>query len=508
VPTIPVTTPIAIISLNVDGPIVPGQAISFSFSTFGLWSYFKLGHVTASLFLTDGSNAPLFATLAPLWSLLLNENSSVPLNLDDYQSITFTLHKDQIPQSQRNDVYVINGGQSLRLVLTGDGETAKAHGAYEGPDTPLLVTYERLDNTWWDWTSLPSQPVEWKNDSYTVQGIFHNRSQYANMSSTFNLLEDPGVLTYGPQTLSVSPLTQALVDFGQKPFTKSWEWHLAFLYDIEGPRDTIYSYSPFLDMKDEFGNEYSQFRFDYGLVTVRVSDQKWAAANTASVLMGAWLAMSAIAVALSWIPVVGPSLGAGAAALLATGQGAGKVADDPPAASERYREPVELDDYEVHEPLRSSKQFPSLVSLLRLNGRIIASINALAEIRDRLLGARQAHDLSAESLQITENDKILTQLKQDSNEVDLVLELALPELTLGNLLSRELMADALLGRLQGSDTIKMRDLVSDIPAQLSEALSRRAITFGHLDLVGNLQIGSRWIRRLALITIRDNQRQK
>ncbi len=400
-----------VVDLEVDGPIVPGQPITFFWkaSTFSIATPLDLGTVTFTLFVVDQYGN--VDTGAPLYSATLSKSDSAAVTPGDFQSNKYSV-QPIADLAQR--LYRI-GTQVLRLVVSGTGQD----GPYESNDAGLVVNGEPVDGSWWQWDVPSSRNVEWKVDKYPVQGEVLNRSKYALINCTATMLETnltdgdgtPKQLGADQPNAPVASGQHAAISFGMIDFSKSWPWYITGIFVPTGTIERLYAYQVRLDITDQFHNPY-QIETSEVLVDVRVSDKKIAACSTACGLMAGALVELVAAAALACTPA-GPILTAIAVGMAGAAQGIGVAANDPPVPDPRYRD--------LFEPrsvaLPDNDDLAGILAALRSVFAIGAAVEAQDETNSRIVGAQQARDGRAERLQRAHFARLCEDMRKEAQRL-------------------------------------------------------------------------------------------
>jgi len=418
--------------------IVPGQAISFSINLTPT-TQLNLGAVTATVFLVNDQGTPI----GPLWW-------SGPLPKSDIAALqpkqTYTLTPGLIPcPAALQSLAYTQGKHNFSCVLSGTGTDGGPYQAFDW----LWVVLESIDSqAWWQWTN-PSLAVyasyPWKNQDYTVNGLLQNR--FADLpfkiptvlkSGTLSVVEeeisDQGAWTV-IATREFSTMPGTLGNLGQgadmevlySVKAKTWPWHQAGTYVVNDDLERLYVYSIHLtNAADQYNNQYPDQSFVGINVHVAVDQGKIAAAVVAFSAFGVWLAASAAA---GQADLVGKIVFAAIATLAAITLGiAGKIADDPPGPDPRYRQAVHLAPLPLPPLLSADPELRPIGQFFEVATRIVASVDALNTVANRLSIARRQHNTRATKLHIATLRKMLAQMTRDWHELDKVLTPALAAL--------------------------------------------------------------------------------
>jgi hypothetical protein len=435
-----------LVELIVASPIVPGEPVSFSWSVFTLFLPQDVGHVTARLYLVDDVDNPIFrnqndGTPSPIFTVALADEERI--SPEDYQSRIYTFVP---PLDQQNTIYAVNTRHFLRLELTGDGPQG---GPFYSWSSELQVVYEAIDASWWVWDDEP-QSVGWKTDRYTIGGQFTHKGIGLSVMTCNVDLRELDLTTYAPDVAygpddNPQPVAHggtAAVKWGNTVFTKAWPWFLGFVDSINGETSKLFGYVVEISITDNFQNPYSKFVSSGTSVRVTVSDQKINAARGGEIAFAEWVALSALAIATSWIPGVGAAFGAGAGAALAINGGLSKIANDPPEPDPRYREPVTVEVPTIEPTLRALPQFRPLARFFELAQWIINSVDALGQIESRLLGAKADADNIAYSRQKAAYVATLAKTRDYTMQIEDAARQAASSLDMRKLASRSLLRRA------------------------------------------------------------------
>ncbi len=171
--------------------------------------------------------------------------------------------------------------------------------------------------------------------------------------------------------------------------TKNWTWIIpgVWIQNPEQPLSKWFNYSVRVSYSDSYANVYPDIvlgqylsldilvtaaKKDYGIGAV--------AALAAGLIVGIF------------------SFGIGTAVGTALAAGLGVQAMDPPQPDPRFREHVQIPE-EQTESTTVDERFPAFISFLNAVNSAVETIDALGDIRNRLLGARLAKDKAGIKLQ-------------------------------------------------------------------------------------------------------------
>jgi hypothetical protein len=439
-----------LVSLRVGGPILPGEAVPFSWTNTTVGNKtLDLGTVTARVYVIDDQgNQPvdaLFSFVAP--------DSISP---GDYSSKQYSFVP---PANQARNVYHI-GQQILRLELSGSGPDG---GPYSD-DQVLTVIGEHIDPSWWEWTS--SYPtLEWRNSQYAPSGKLHNKSLssgHVQMTWTAMIHEEEFAVTLGlpidpnvgnnPIDYPPTPTNGTLAQGGEVALTspllsKSWRWFTEHLWVADqNAFEKQFSYAVKFLMTDEFLNAYPEVSSTKFWVSVSVSETKRAALGLAlHLLVSAAAILISAGIVAQNVPwpaggIIAGALVTAAGIVVAAAEASGQVAGDPPEADPLYRQTVNVIGPKAPTTLREQSQFVALADFVEACGRIVASVAALSRIEGKRLGAAEAKDREWMARQQKHHEEVRQAMIKDASTVEQLAGHATSALLTGALASQEAMS--------------------------------------------------------------------
>lgn len=404
--------------LDLNDPIVPGQPLQFTWSANTLHhGNIDLGKVTARLFLLDQNSNRVFPN-SPIFTMILPGTDITP---KDYVSPVQSL---RLPSNdpQAALFYSATENHGVELELSGDG---KNPGPFLSWAQDLNVVLEDPGVTW-QWTDpTQSKDVAWKA-LYFLAGNILNPSQYSAKHYNITLIEHD--MTTGadqphgpdnqPPQINVNGGHVTVPFGGVNGFSQNWQWFITFVNKLSAGTTRNFAYDLRVDISDEYGNNYPTRTIgSYAYVFVTVADQKKNAAAAGYVSFVLFVGVSALAIALAWVPGLGAALGAAAAAAAAVASGCSKIADDPPVPDSRYRNKVHVEVPDVLEPLRQQPSLSHVHTVFATAFHIVASLEALSEIESRILGARQDQNQPALEMQEASYQEIARGLAEDGKRI-------------------------------------------------------------------------------------------
>jgi hypothetical protein len=339
------------------------------------------------------------------------------------------------------------------LFLTGTGSDAGPYWDAEG----VRVVPESLDQSWWSWKS-PAQlsKFEWKNQDYGLIGNFVNRSsnvsKIAKTVLTGNIIieETEWTGSGANQPVSVLPSPLAInvtqgddLDVPAGIKAKTWKWtEPPGTYLIVGDLQRLYVYVAHLsNIRDQYGNIYSDQDYQGLSVYVFVTDQKITASKTAVTALAIWAAESAVAIAAAGVcgAICAAFPSALATASMAVYGIAAKIADDPPTEDALYRRRVDSPTPGLPPLLTSDSRLRHVGQVFQLTMRILTTVDALNITANRLAISRRERNAVAVTLHVSAYRQLHSELSRDSEGVETALEHALPfVLPVGDALPKQL----------------------------------------------------------------------
>lgn len=374
-------------------PIVPGARIPIH------WELVLPG--------TEGSAATAVARVyLDAVDVLLFESPPTPLTVVDNVLTTgkqTALIESPGPGGTANDLYKI-GDKQLRIDVTVSGSDQVFSST-----SNLRVVPENIRGDNWSFTevtgtsdsSAPKHPPAFG----VVYHDFIINHPYVLRGSLLNAASNASTTMTGTLVLVESDLqTGASVDLQERAFTipagqseelifdsinKNWTWLVSGIWvrNYGEPLVKQWDYTVRFTMTDPWGNLYSDFTYSSPPtvhVDVYVSDEKHGYADGALAALGVGIIAGIF------------TFGAGAAAGQAAAAGLGAKALDPPSPSPRFREAVALPRL-VHTHVKHG--LGDLLYLLEIANHVVLLLDAGADVRDRVLGAKAAGDRDAMNMQ-------------------------------------------------------------------------------------------------------------
>jgi hypothetical protein len=424
-----------------DLAIVPGQAISFSLGITPTQTLNLGNDITVGLYEVNDQGERAYPQPSWLWSQKITADL---LALKPYETLTIEPGPQSPQPTQFSHIYTV-GEHNLAMFLTDAMGNDLPGGPYSSTVEGLSVVFESIDDSWWEWLDPQLRTFEWKNQPYQVNGRFHNKFVDLSLkpptifvSGAFSFVEvdkahkndtSESIVTINsvyPQGLSQQGQMDAVVSY----VAKNWEWHMPGTYTPDGDIIRTYTYSVLLNnLKDQYGNVYPPRALPGIAVRVFVSDQKLAADGVAVGAFATWATFSLLAtVASGCIPcaAVLSRIASGAATTLGI---AGKIADDPPWEDPLYRQEVDVEVPELPPILTGVKRLHEVATLFQLLTRILACVDALNTVANRLAISRRASDERSVELHTSTYREILDQIARDAEALDGATAHALPVLT-------------------------------------------------------------------------------
>ena len=245
------------VSFSVDGPIVPGQAPSVTWSIVNGCA--DLGAVRATIRFSGSViyTSQVFAV--------------EPLASAGEQGAVIPKVADPAIASGLNLI----GTHTLDL-------TVDAFGNDPGPylaSATLTVVPDAVGPSWWTWAA-PTATASWKAP-FTVLGRLVNRGVASFTPVAISIRERPGP---GPSTGVLTPADTfstslldpglSLASVGLGLVVKSWTWTSGPDWSRSGPTSLPFVYTAEFDLNDEFGNAYPTTISGTRTITVAVSALK------------------------------------------------------------------------------------------------------------------------------------------------------------------------------------------------------------------------------------------
>ena len=375
---------------QVNSPVLPGQPVTFTWAVNSTDPNFNPGLVTAVvsvagqvIYTRTLSYSPPNPPARPVGAT--GETATVQLSPS---------------QPGAGALYRI-GTNGLRLDLTASGDYGP-----EQLNDGLLVQPEPIDATWWTYLSPPPPPpiasVRWKEQSYSVGGLFTNKGSLALTPIAIVLSEADGA-TGNAVTRTVSPTPGTVppgaeVTANWSGITQSWQWIVPGIWAMQGPLNDAFIYTVIFSLTDPYGNAYN---FDSASiqVNVSVSQVKQSAGIAAYSLQAAAINAALIGAALA----AGILTGAAAAIFFGIAAGlessaalSGTAATDPPLPDFDFGQPVPAPDLTLIPQVSALlPNLPATRSVIAVAARIFALQETLGKIYSKLLGARIAGDPAA-----------------------------------------------------------------------------------------------------------------
>jgi hypothetical protein len=300
-----------------------------------------------------------------------------------------------------NQLYQI-GNQTLRLEVTSKetGQVFVARG-------DLVVQGNQLIS--WDWSSaqgtvdtsnqsVTALPLTKRydfiiNHAYQLLGRISNASSNRNVTlmGSVAILETPFGSSTSTQlqtfVFSVGP--GAHEDFESSSITKNWTWLIpgVWVQNPQQPLEKTFTYAVKIAYFDNYGNVYPDvITLNNLVIDVTVSDNKRYYADGALAALAAGLISGIF------------TFGVGTAVFGAVAAGLGVQALDPPIPDSRYREPVAVPEVNSKVAI-SDMRFADVIGFASAIRSVVDLVDALGDIQNRLLGARNAKDRAAIRLQ-------------------------------------------------------------------------------------------------------------
>jgi hypothetical protein len=426
-------SPAPTLTFTVDGPIVPGQPLTFKWFLFDPLldgSPMNPGQLTAQI-LIEGNQ--IWKAPAPvLWSAIYVPiavpdglgkytvgKSNFPLGWGAGETQTIQL----APGSAGNLLYAI-GTNTLELIVTGSGQTP-------GPWTAqanLVVSGESIDKSWWTWGPGPAygngpDTALWgggaNKNFYSVSGSFRNKSRYANLTYSYKFLESPTGIKQGTGSVTVEHVKSSQ-EIVSSQISQSWEFIIIGVWQLDGSFNRTFTYTVQFLPTDNYGNQYDQVVSDTLNIDVEVAVWKQIAAGTAmSSADAAALYAAAAAAAFAGIFSIpaGAVLAGIAAGLYAAATTAGGTARDPAEPDPKFGESVEIHLSEFPASLMQSPEYPSTVQFAVRTVRMLERIAALDAIHGKILGASVAGDNPMLFVQVSVYVGVIAQVRRDLAEL-------------------------------------------------------------------------------------------
>jgi hypothetical protein len=341
------------------------------------------------------------------FDVLLYESGDVPLVADADSSFFYTTGDQPAVllapnQATGNQLYQL-GDVSLRVEIT-----SKKTGEVFVNTNSLEVVAEQLVG--WVWTGAQGT-VDTDSGLYVPPPLvleynFVINHPYQLLGRLTNISANRGISVAGDVTIletsqDLSTTTEVQVfpfslqatgsheDFESMSITKNWTWIIpgVWVQNPEEPLSKWFNYSVRVSYSDSYGNAYPDIELGKYLsldILVTAAKKDYG--------IGALAALAAGLIAGIF------SFGIGTAVGTALAAGLGVQALDPPSPDPRFRAKVLVPEAEA-EKITSDDRFPALISLLSSMNRAVEIIDALGDIRNRLLGARVAESKSGIQLQ-------------------------------------------------------------------------------------------------------------
>ena len=359
------------VSFSVDGPIVPGQAPSVTWSIVNGCA--DLGAVRATIRFSGSViyTSQVFAV--------------EPLASAGEQGAVIPKVADPAIASGLNLI----GTHTLDL-------TVDAFGNDPGPylaSATLTVVPDAVGPSWWTWAA-PTATASWKAP-FTVLGRLVNRGVASFTPVAISIRERPGP---GPSTGVLTPADTfstslldpglSLASVGLGLVVKSWTWTSGPDWSRSGPTSLPFVYTAEFDLNDEFGNAYPTTISGTRTITVAVSALKigfQASANAEAILAAGLAAFAAVLAFVN--PIAAASALEAAWAMWGLSIWDGGRAQDPPAPDFDYDERVELVVSQISVPAEAGETLVRLGEVTDLALRARAADEALQRIHRKLLGS-------------------------------------------------------------------------------------------------------------------------
>ena len=300
-----------------------------------------------------------------------------------------------------NSLYTF-GSKTLLLEVTGDGVDPGPFRA-EGS---LNIIRQSIDATWWQWITPVSNNVNW-NQEYRLTGNLLNNSKWTTMKkadvklSEYNKDYTDFISKADEITHLIDPGSHSSITF--KEIKQDWEWLKRPTYHLTGADlSKIFIYKSTFWFEDIYGNAYPEAWSTTVSFSVKISDGKIAAAIAAASAMVTAVGFTAAgiaAIAGIFTAASAPGLFAAAAGFYVAAAASGEIAFDPPEPDPFFLDVVVVRPPILPSGLHTDGSLAIIKSLLEIIDRIFASIQALNQIHCRILGAYQAGNNDATSMQ-------------------------------------------------------------------------------------------------------------
>jgi hypothetical protein len=379
--------------LRIQGPIVPGQPIVISWeiadasipgksnlaSPLSSW-----GNVVATV--TFNGNV-LYQSQAIKPSKATSTKPFVA-EVSGYsageQDVTIKVAGSQ---SFATALYTV-GTHTLTLTIKGDAPPPLKQfpNMYTATATALLtVVFERVDSSWWNWTSPdPGQVIataEW-NNPYEMAGAFTNKSKWSTMKVQYTLWETDQTDNLPPVVRGSGSLTAnvgSTVPAAFNAITQNWGW-LACPSGVQiHTFQKIFNYVVTMTLQDNWGNNYAPVNSTTLPVIVSVSETKY---NEST---GAVVAAAAATSSSWWCPLCG-AIAAGVAAGLCA------AANDPPAPDPNYLVTAKVVVPETPWTADANAGKTATLAFFSLALRYTATADALSRTEGKLIGANAGNN--------------------------------------------------------------------------------------------------------------------
>lgn len=459
---------------TLDQPtIVPGQPLSFSVHMTPS-SKLDLGTVTATVYLVNDQGTPISPT--PLWSATLPKNDIATLQPRQTYDVTPGLI---VPPPALQPLVYEKGTQNFSCVLNGTGTDGGPYQAFDW----VQVVLEGIGQDWWQWVNPSTQvytTYQWKNQDYTVNGLLYNR--FVDLPLKIPTTLRSGTLSFVEEetsklgngnvdvTREFAAMPGTLGNLGQGADTevsssikaKTWPWHIQGTYAINDDLERLYVYRVHLtNISDQYNNQYPDQLFGGINVHVAVDQGKIAASVVALNAFGVWVSASTAAAltAEPWSKLIFAAIASAAATVLGI---SGKIADDPPGPDPRYRQEVQV-ALPALPPVLADAGLRPIAKLFEAATRIMATVDALNTVANRMSIAQRQRDTRAIKLHAASRRKMHSQMSRDWKELNNVLTPAL----------------ATLARIQSTHQTKSIDpdtLQYELPQEARDALAAASVT--------------------------------
>jgi hypothetical protein len=387
--------PINLAGIWAPAPIHPGDPINvmwrlLSAKTFGLFpdtvsakiyldAYDVLLYESGEVPLVAAPDSSFFYTTGDQSAVILSPNQATSNQLYQLGQVALRV---EITSKKTGEVFVntnnldVVAAQLVGWVWTGAQGTVDTDSGLATPP-PLTLEYNFIINH-------PYQLLGRVTNIATNRGVsVAGTVTILETSEDFSTTTEVQVFPFALQA------TGATENFESMNITKNWTWIIpgVWVQNPEEPLSKWFNYSVRVSYSDSFANVYpdvvlGQYLSLDILVTAAKKDYG----------IGALAALAAGAIAGIFSFGIGTAIGQALAA------GLGVQAMDPPQPDPRFREAV-IPPNEQAGKITTDDRFPALLSFLNSLNTAVETIDALGDIRNRLLGASIAKDRTGIKLQ-------------------------------------------------------------------------------------------------------------